>query len=55
MRWDESPRFLLLASLASAVLSAALSFAAFVRHALDYLPGDRHNNVLYPLGSMQSL
>ena len=32
MRWDESPRFLLLASLASAVLSAALSLAAIWDH-----------------------
>src|SRR5262245_17675248 len=32
MRWDESPRFLLIASVASAVLSAALSLAAVWNH-----------------------
>jgi hypothetical protein len=32
MRWDESPRFLLIASVASAVLSAALSLAAIWDH-----------------------
>lgn len=32
MRWDDSPRFLLIASVASAVLSAALSLAAIWAH-----------------------
>jgi len=32
MRWDESPRFLLIASVASAVLSAALGLAAIWDH-----------------------
>src|SRR6266446_96656 len=32
MRWDESPRFLLIASIASGVLSAALSLAAIWDH-----------------------
>ena len=32
MRWDESPKFLLIASIASAVLSAALSLAAVWDH-----------------------
>lgn len=33
MRWDESPRFLLIASIASGILSAALSLAAMRDHA----------------------
>jgi len=33
MRWDESPRFLLIASVAAAALSAALSLAAIWDHA----------------------
>ena len=32
MRWDESPRFLLIASVASAILSAAFGLAAIWDH-----------------------